>query len=111
MQRVKPFYHHRYVDDTFLLLRHKSRVKQYPEYLNTQHCYTKFAIECEEGGDIYFLDCSVYRRDNKSETSFFRVFSLFNFYTFQWKLNSIKTFLIISWLQYLITASQYARSA
>ena len=54
-------------------------------------------MECEEGGNIYFLSCSVYRRENTFGTSVLRKHTFSglgtSFCTFKFKLNSIKTLL------------------
>ena len=44
---VKPTFHVRYVDDTFVLFDDKSRIEKFAAYLNTGHKNLKFTYEIE----------------------------------------------------------------
>ena len=65
----KPKFYRRYVDDTFILFLDSSHILN---SLNSQHPNIKFTCENEAENQLHFLDVTVYRKDNKFETSVYR---------------------------------------
>ena len=68
----KPKFYRRYVDDTFILFSDPSHIPLFLNYLNSQHPNIKFTCENEAENQLNFLDVTVYRKDNKFETSVYR---------------------------------------
>ena len=60
-----------YVDDTFLLFRHKNHAMLFLNFLNEQLPNIAFTMECKSDGRHSFLDCQVYREKNGFQTSIF----------------------------------------
>ena len=96
----KPIFYRRYIDDTFLLFRHHSHVQKFLAFLNSQHSNINFTCETENNNKISFLDCNIFRENNRFECSVFRKStftgletSFYSFCEFRFKLNSIKTLL------------------
>ena len=96
----KPVFYQRYIDDTFLLFRHKQHATLFLNYLNDKHPNIKFTIEHEQDNKLSFLDVLVTRSDNNFITSVYRKptftglgMSFFSFCSFNFKLNSVKTLL------------------
>ena len=96
----KPFFYRRYVDDTFLIFKHKSHAQLFFDYLNNKHANIKFTMETEINGKLSFLDCLVERQGTSLSSSVFRKktfsglgTSFFSFTPLKFKLNPINTFL------------------
>ena len=68
----KPIFYRRYIDDTFLLFRHKDHSALFLDYLNHKHCNINFTIECESCDKLAFLDCLLHRNKNTFECSVLR---------------------------------------
>ena len=68
----KAKFYRRYVDDTFILFSDPSHIPLFLNYLNSQHPNIKFTCENEAENQPDFLDVTVYRKDNKFETSVYR---------------------------------------
>lgn len=68
----KPSYYYRYVDDTFLLFKSQSHIKQFLDFINSKHPNIKFTCEYEKENKLSFLDVSISRKDNNFVTSVFR---------------------------------------
>ena len=68
----KPIFYRRYIDDTFLLFRHKDHSNLFLDYLNHKHSNINFTMECESCDKLPFLDCLVHRNKNRFEYSVFR---------------------------------------
>ena len=60
----------RKVDDTFTIT--KSNIEDTLMELNKIHPKIEFTAEQEEEGKIAFLDCTIYRNENKLETKVFK---------------------------------------
>ena len=96
----RPVFYRRYVDDTFVLFKHKSHAPRFLEYLNQQHSNIKFTLETEIDNSISFLDIKIQRNDSQFITSVYRKptfsglgTSYFSFCPYKFKINSIKTLL------------------
>ena len=76
----KPVLYRRYIDDTFLLLRHESHIQNFLNYLNSQHQSIEFTCETENNCKLNFLNITIHR-NLKFETSedLFRKKSFTNF--------------------------------
>ena len=68
----KPIFYRRYIDDTFLLFRHKDHSALFFDYLNNKHSNIYFAMECESCDKLPFLVCLVHRNSDKFEWSVFK---------------------------------------
>ena len=62
----------RYVDDIFEMFLCQSHLKEFVNYMNTNHPNIKFTSEFEENGSFSFLDVKTTRRNNQLVTSVFR---------------------------------------
>ena len=62
----------RYIDDTFVIFRHKSHIEKFFEYVNSQHQSIRFTYEVKQNNSLAFLDVAVSRVNNKFSTSVFR---------------------------------------
>jgi len=96
----KPVFYRRYVDDTFLLFKSRDHIELFLNYLNSQHPNINFTMEVEHDNSLSFLDCKVYRDNNKFHTSTYRKetftglgTSYFSFCSYRFKINAIKTLL------------------
>ena len=96
----KPIFYRRYVDDTFLIFKHKSHVMPFLDFLNSQHSNIKFTCEIEKNKTLPFLDCLVRRGGTDLSCSVYRKqcfsglgTSFYSFCSFQFRLNSVKTLL------------------
>ena len=90
----KPVFYRRYIDDTFLVFKHRSHV---PLFLN-KHPNIKFTCETEISNKLKFLDCNIHRVNNTFKASVYRKntfsglgISNFRFCSNSFKLNSINT--------------------
>ena len=61
----KPLFYRRYVDDTFLIFRHRTHIEQFLDFLNGKHQNIKFTCEIEENGKLSFLDTTVINENGK----------------------------------------------
>ena len=68
----RPVTYKRFIDDTFLIFRHRSHVDKFLGFLNVQHPNIKFTKEVEQSGKLPFLDVCVRRVGSKLETSVYR---------------------------------------
>lgn len=68
----KPLLYRRYVDDTFLVFRHKEHVPKFLSYLNAKHDNIQFTSESESGGELPFLDIKVNNCNGGFSTSVYR---------------------------------------
>ena len=68
----KPILYQRYVDDTFLLFKHRSHANLFLNYLNSKHSNIKFTCDFEVDGSLSFLNLKDSRKDNKCITSVYR---------------------------------------
>ena len=57
----RPVFYKRYVDDTFVLFKHKNHVPLFLNYINSQHRNINFTYETENNNIISFLDVKVER--------------------------------------------------
>ena len=94
----RPVFYKRYVDDTFVLFKHKNHVPLFLNYINSQHRNIKFTYETENNNSISFLDVKVERSNDGFVTSVYRKptfsgqgTSYFSFCSFLFKVNAIKT--------------------
>ena len=94
------FLYRRYVDDTFLVFRHRSHADLFLNDLNSKHSNIKFTCDFKVVSSLSFLDAEVSRKDNKCITSVYRKStfaglgtSFFSFECIKFILNSIKTLL------------------
>ena len=94
----RPVFYKRYVDDTFVLFKHKNHVPLFLNYINSQHRNIKFTYETENNNSIFFLDVKVERSNDGFVTSVYRKptfsgqgTSYFSFCSFLFKVNAIKT--------------------
>ena len=102
LTEFKPFFYRRYIDDTFLLVRDKSHVKYFHDYLNKQHPNIKFTYETEQSKKLSFLDITISRdSDSTFKTSFFRKptftklgSSFFSFCPLKFKTTSIQKLIV-----------------
>ena len=53
-EEFKPVYYHRYVDDTFLLFRHRDHISKFHDYINSKHRDLKFTYEVEMNEKLSF---------------------------------------------------------
>ena len=65
-------YYRRFVDDIFLMFKHKDHVKKFLRYMNSRHRNIQFTCEEESNDKISFLDISITRSKNKLMTSLYR---------------------------------------
>ena len=103
----KPVLYRRYVDDTFLLfilLYCSAHSSLFLNYVNSKHPNIKFTMETESSNSLSFLDVKVSRNNNKFTTSVYRKptfsglgTSFFNFFSFMFKLNAIKSLVFRSY--------------
>ena len=70
--QFKPLLYRRYVDDTFLVFKHRDHIPLFLDYLNTKHTNIEFTSEIEENGCLSFLDVNIQRTENGFETSVYR---------------------------------------
>ena len=91
-------FYKRYVDDTFVLFKHKNHVVLLLNYINSQHRNINFTFETETNNIISFLDVKVERSNDGFVTSVYRkltfsgqVTSYFSFCSFLLKENAIQT--------------------
>ena len=96
----KPLYYRRYIDDTFLIFRHREDVLRFLEYLNGKHQNIHFTFETEENGQLSFLDTLIFNVNGKLSTTVYRKptytglgLNYLSFIPHVFKLNSIKTLL------------------
>ena len=68
----KPLLYRRYVDDTFLVFKHRNHIPLFLEYLNSRHVNIEFTSEIEENGSLSFLDVDLKRTMTGFETSVYR---------------------------------------
>ena len=61
-ENFKPILYRRYVDDTFLLFKHKSHIELFLNYLNNKHSRIKFTCEVEESSSLNFLDLKITKK-------------------------------------------------
>ena len=94
----RPVFYKRYVDDTFVLFKHKNHVPLFLNYINSQHRNINFTYETENNNIISFLDVKVERSNDGFVTSVYRKptfsgqgTSYFSFCSFLFKVNAIKT--------------------
>ena len=94
----RPVFYKRYVDDTFVLFKHKNHVPLFLNYINSQHRNINFTYETENNNIIYFLDVKLERSNDGFVTSVHRKptfysqgTSYFSFCSFLFKVNAIKT--------------------
>ena len=94
----KPLYYRRYVDDTFLLFRHRTHIHQFLEFLNNKHQNIKFTCETEENGKLSFLDALIINENGKFYSTVYRKptftglgLNYLSFTAYIFKLNSIRT--------------------
>ena len=94
----KPIFYRRYVDDTFLLFKHKDHAKLFLDYVNNIHHNIRFTMETENNDHLSFLDILVTRAGGKFSTGIFRKSTFtglgLNYFSYcfnTFKLNSCKT--------------------
>lgn len=68
----RPAYFKRYVDDCFIIFKHRSHIDKFFTYLNSQHSKIRFTKEIENNRCLSFLDVNLRRVKNGVETSVFR---------------------------------------
>ena len=93
----KPVLYRRYVDDTFIIFKHKNDVVKFFNYLNSQHPNISFTKEEETEGKLPFLDVLVTKTlNNNPELQIYRKPSFtglgLNFLSecsFRYKINNI----------------------
>ena len=68
----KPVLYKRYVDDSFLLFRHKSHVEKFHQYINSKHGRIKFTVENERDNILPFLDIKITKLPDGFETGTYR---------------------------------------
>ena len=71
-ENFKPILYRRYVDDTFLLFKHKSHIELFLNYLNNKHSRIKFTCEVEERSFLNFLDLKITKNDDTFNTEVYR---------------------------------------
>ena len=94
----KPLFYRRYVDDSFLIFKQKTHVKQFVDYLNTKHINIKFSSEIENNNSLPFLDLFISHAQNKFTTTIYRKptftgsgLNYISFIPYLYKINCIKT--------------------
>lgn len=95
-----PVFYRRYVDDTFIIFRHKDHAPLFLDFINRQHSNISFTMECENNNTISFLDASISKSIDKLDISVYRKptfsglgLSFFSFCASKFKINSIKSLL------------------
>ena len=58
----------RYVDETFVIVNDKQKLKSIIEFLNSQHRSIKFTSEEENNNKLPFLDVLLTKKDGKLNT-------------------------------------------
>ena len=71
-EEIRPVFYKRYVDDTYIILKHKDHVQLFYEYLNTKHRNIKFTKEEETNKTLLFLDILIERKQNRINTTVYR---------------------------------------
>ena len=100
-QNIKPKFHKRYLDDTFLLFDTADHTQQFFHYVNNANPNIKFTFEGKTNNALSFLYITVLRINNKFETSVFRKKTFtglstnyFSSILYKYKATSIHTFYI-----------------
>ena len=70
--QIRPKYYSRYVDDIFVMFKHKDHVEKFLRYMNSCHCNIQFTCEKESNDKTSFLDISITRSKTKLVTSLCR---------------------------------------
>ena len=69
---TKPFFYHRYADDTFAIFGSEDEGTSFLDALNSMHLALKFTFEKEENDQLSFLDVLVEKSNEGFFTSVFR---------------------------------------
>ena len=101
----KPLVYKRYVDDVFLIFKHRDHVQNFLNFVNSLHGNIKFTCEEEKTSSIPFLDLLIKRYNNESyNTEIYRKTTDTGLYTspnsfcdFKYKRNMIKGLIYRSW--------------
>ena len=96
----KPVLYRRYVDDTFVIFKHKSHAPLFLDYLNSQHRNICFTMDGEKNSKLSFLDLTIEKHKGSLLFSIFRKptfsglgTSFFSYCNFNFKINAIRTLL------------------
>ena len=63
LEKFKPAFYKRYVDDIFVLLKWPEHVKPFVDFMNSKHKNNIFPFETEKDGQMPFLDVNVFREN------------------------------------------------
>ena len=69
LDKFKPAYYRRYVDDISVLFRSPDHLEKFKNYLNSKHRNIRFTCEKEQNNSMPFLDVLITRTSNGFKTS------------------------------------------
>ena len=68
----KPVSYHRYVDDTLAIFNSPDHANKFLDYLKQKPTNITFSLETESNGSLPFLDCLIYKQNNRLYTTIYR---------------------------------------
>ena len=68
LDKFKPAYYRRYVDDIVVLFRSPDHLEKFKNYLNSKHRNIRFNCEKEQNNSMPFLDVLITRTSNGFKT-------------------------------------------
>ena len=65
LEKFKPVFYKRYVDDIFVLFKRPEHVKPFVDYMNSKHKNINFSFETEKDEQMSFLDVNMFHENGK----------------------------------------------
>ena len=64
-----PKFHRKYVDDIYMIFKHKDHINQFLDFMNKKYTNIKFTVENELNDELPFFDVLVKRTNDLYNTS------------------------------------------